>query len=312
MLVSDEMDYYYEMVLLSLYSLRLYHPKDIVEMVMDETTYQRLVRKKAPVLDDVTPIVVSIPSDYTKMQRSRYLKTRLRQIVKGDFLFLDCDTLVCDHLDDIDKTEADIAMVANEHDGRLISVNYDRCRQAGFNQIENEIYFNSGVIYSKDNKEARDLFEKWHSLWIESVKKGIFQDQPALCQANFDSSHIIKRLELIWNCQLFFFSGIDMSDNVKVFHYFTDKDTILRGLLFKHIKETGTISDSVANVARYPLTSGYAVFSMNDSRAVNYIYSDLLDVYDRTPKLFNFLISFSRIFVKPVVGLSKMKHRFHK
>ena len=30
-LVSQETDYYYEMLQLSLYSLRLYHPNDVVE-----------------------------------------------------------------------------------------------------------------------------------------------------------------------------------------------------------------------------------------------------------------------------------------
>ena len=38
-LVSNKNDYYVEMLQLSLYSLRIFHPDDIVEVVMDEKTY---------------------------------------------------------------------------------------------------------------------------------------------------------------------------------------------------------------------------------------------------------------------------------
>ena len=135
-LVSQETDYYYEMLLLSLYSLLLYHPKGDaeVEVVMDEDTHQRLVGKKAEMLNDVTPIVVSIPPEYTVMQRSRYLKTQLRQLVKGDFLFLDCDTLICDRLDDVDNIKANVAMVSDANYILKKCSPYARelCKRAGF------------------------------------------------------------------------------------------------------------------------------------------------------------------------------------
>ena len=85
-LVSQESDYYYEMALLSLYSLRLHHPKDVVQIVMDEDTHQRLTAMESPILSSATPIVVSIPERFTVMQRSRYLKTKLTEIIEGDLL----------------------------------------------------------------------------------------------------------------------------------------------------------------------------------------------------------------------------------
>ena len=110
-LVSNKNDYYVEMLQLSLYSLRMFHPEDIVEVVMDEKTYSRLVKQRHRLLVDVKPIVVEIPTEYSLMQRSRYLKTRLREIIVGDFLYLDTDTVIADSLAAIDDFQWDMAAV---------------------------------------------------------------------------------------------------------------------------------------------------------------------------------------------------------
>ena len=116
-LVSNKNDYYVEMLQLSLYSLRIFHPDDIVEVVMDEKTYSRLVKQKHRLLADVKPIVVEIPKEYSLMQRSRYLKTRLREIIVGDFLYLDTDTVVAGPLGEVDHFSGVIAAVWDNHDG---------------------------------------------------------------------------------------------------------------------------------------------------------------------------------------------------
>lgn len=311
-LVSDETDYFYEMVLLSLYSFRLYHPKDTVESVMDEATYERLVDKNATILNDVTPIVVSIPSEYSQMQRSRYLKTQLRQIVKGDFLYLDCDTLVCDSLEEIDYTVADVAMASDLTRKRFPISCSERFKQAGFNGLEDEPYYNSGVFFSRENDIACEFFDKWHCLWKESVSRGVSQDQPALCQANVYSSYIVKELDVMWNSQLFFVEDVEHMNSTKVFHYFTNKENTLRYQLFEHIRRVGEVNGSSARVARNPLTMGYAVFSMSDMRADDYIFSDLLSVYDGIPQLFRLLVSISHRLVTPIKIVSRLKNILRK
>ena len=310
-LVSQESDYYYEMLLLSLYSLRLHHPKGDaeVEVVMDEDTHQRLVDKKAEILDDVTPIVVNIPPEYSVMQRSRYLKTQLRQLVIGDFLFLDCDTLICESLEDIDDVDADIAMVsdANGNINERIPYAIDLCRKAKVLNVDIQPYFNSGVCFAKDNNRAHLLFEKWHEYWKKSLANGIPQDQPALCQTNVDLNLPIKELPEIWNSQIGYVSETGMSKS-KVFHYFSASKSITRSIIFESIRKTGP-NHAIAELIKKPRTIGASVFSVSDSRLVSFLLSDSFYIYDNIPSLYKFVTFFNRILTHIYVGCHKLKQK---
>lgn len=315
-LVSEETDYYYEMVMLSLYSLRLYHPQDTVELVMDEATNRRLVEKKASILDNVTPIVVPIPPEYTKIQRSRFLKTRLRQIVRGDFFYLDCDTIVCEALDEIDKVEVEIGMVSDANGLLNYRIPYaiELCDKAGFPHLDNQPYYNSGVLYVKDSPKAYQFFETWHQLWKLSVLRNVSQDQPALCMANVKLRYPISELPEIWNCQIYFASNSYLKD-AKIMHYLASiKDCLLQRILLDRIKTIGYIDKSIEKVAQTPRTIGLSVFAntMNNNRFLNYIYSDFLYVYDFIPPLYRMLVVISRIFLKPFLMGLKIKNTIIK
>lgn len=315
-LVSEETDFFYEMVLLSLYSLRIYHPKDNVELVMDMDTYDRLVDKKASILNDVMPIVVPIPPDYSVMQRSRYLKTCLRQIIKGDYLFLDCDTLICRKLDDIDTIDTDLAMVSNLH-GKCYEPTHNN-DMWGDNAEDNHLgeaphyYFNSGVMFARDSDVSHRLFETWHSLWKQSVGKGVPQDQPALWRSIVQGGFTIKELPAAWNCQLFHFENACDRRSAFIFHYFSNKNSLLRTHLFEYIKAEGAIHGFAAKIARQPLSLGYTVFSMKDKRALEYLYSDNLPLFDNVPGIYRLFESLSLRLVKPLRWLSRIKQSVSK
>ncbi len=315
-LVSQESDYYYEMFLLSHYSLRLHHPKGDAEvvLVMDTDTHQRLVDKNAPVLADVTPVVVSIPEEYTIMQRSRYLKTSLRQRVEGDFLFLDTDTLVCEKLDDTDSFDVDIAMVADLHCLHEIGLStIERCKQAGFSQSENyHFFFNSGVFFCRQKPSIELFFRKWHEYWKQSLQRGVYYDQPAMWAANYAMGAPVQEISGIWNSQTLCPAYTAYISQTKILHYFVSINrSILQKYLFEHIKTTGTVSGSTAQIARHPRTTGISVFSssMNDERTLDYLFSDLLHVYDYTPPLYRFLVKISHILVKPIRFFAVLRHR---
>ena len=289
-LVSQETDYYYEMLLLSLYSLRLHHPKGDaeVEVVMDEDTHQRLVYKKAEMLSDIEPIVVPIPPEYAIMQRSRFLKTQLRQLVKGDFLFLDCDTLVCAKLDEIDKVDADIAMVsdANNKSNKRTPYAKELCEKAGLYNLEGCPYFNSGVIFTRDTSSASSFFSDWHLLWQETLAKGIPQDQPALCKVNTDYNYLIQELYGGWNCQEGCKDAFEYVNSAKVLHYFTNfskRHLVL--FLLQQIKESGTIDSSIIKIAQKPREIGHSFFTMPRQKMLKFILSEQLYVFDTIPKL---------------------------
>mgnify|MGYP000042041398 CR=1 FL=1 len=116
-LVSNENDCYLEQALVSIYSLRLYNPDANLLLLVDEETSRTLengIRKL--ILNYVSKLViVDVPFHYSKQQKSRYIKTSLRSQVIGDFLFIDCDTIINEELKDIDNLSCEIAAVPDCH-----------------------------------------------------------------------------------------------------------------------------------------------------------------------------------------------------
>lgn len=306
-LVSQESDYYYEMFLLSHYSLRLYHPKGDAEvvLVMDTDTHQRLVDEKVPILDDVTLVVVDIPEEYTKMQRSRYLKTTLRKRVNGDFLFIDTDTIICDKLDDIDEVKADIAAIAEGKEG-LSDFWYANFQKADMEHYSDKPFYNSGVMYVKDCVISFRIYEDWHLQWKKSIQYEMNYDQPSLCWANAKANYPMKELSVIWNCSLER-ASTKVFVKAKIFHYFNNTKGTLRSMLMERIRENGVNDSIVRKIAQNPLTIGRAAFLIKDDQIENYLYSEMLNIYDSTPPLFNFYIQLSHILTKPIRIFSKIK-----
>lgn len=303
-LVSQESDYYYEMFLLSHYSLRLHHPKGDAEvvLVMDTDTHQRLVDKKASVLDDVTPVVVSIPEEYNVMQRSRYIKTSLRQRVEGDFLFIDSDTIICEKLNEIDRKKSHIAALPES-----VSHGWEKqFRSIGLEAMSQKPFYNSGVILVKDCSQAMGLFKEWHKQWKISAQQGINYDQPSLCLANALSNSPIEELPVEWNYSLER-ASTDTYPKAKVFHYFNYTQGMFRIMLMKRIRDFGTDGPVIKSIAQKPLSIGRAAFIINDTNAYAYIYSDMLHVFETNPPLFKFCIRLSKLMMKPIKLLSKIK-----
>lgn len=310
-LVSQETDYYYEMMLMSIRSLRLHHNVGASDVVVltDNDTYQRLHREW---FQDIVPLptVVDIPQEYTTVQRSRYLKTNLRKLVTGDFLYLDIDTLICEPLDEIDGIQSDVAMVANGNNGLPLKKQSDiqLCKQAGFLHQEQQPYYNSGVIYSKDTPIATQLFDSWHSLWLQSLQNGVHQDQPALCQANIRLNYPIQELSTIWNCHL---GGYQVLPEVKIVHYF-GFNSLHRTMLFEQIRKVGVNCSLVDNIVQKPKTVGYSFFTLRDEAFAKYITSELLFVYETLPPLFRLLTFLSCLLRRPVYYMAKIKERLRK
>lgn len=203
-LVSGGRDVYAAMLLLSLHTLLRRNPGTAVHVVMDEATHRSLEAIGSPILAEATPVVVPIPPEYSPLQRSRYLKTTLPETIRGDFLFIDTDTLVADRLDGIDLVDADLAMVTNLH-SRPTGDNSDHWQdvaaRAGFPDLAGEPYYNSGVIFARDTPAVHRFFAAWHANWKQSLSHGVPLDQPALCATNRVLGRPVRELPGVWNCQ---------------------------------------------------------------------------------------------------------------
>lgn len=270
-LVSQEADYYYEMTLLSLYSLRLHHPKDIVQIVMDVDTHQRLTGMESSILCDATPIVVSIPSKYSAKQRSRFLKTRLTEIIEGDFLYLDVDTLVNNSLEDIDSVKSDVAFGLDRGSNSILM---ELSKKAGFSQF-NQPFYNGGVFYVTHTDISCKFFSVWHSSWQQSLKNGVSEDQPALWHTNVFLDFPVNELDGSWNCLIRRQSFLKYLNNAHIIHYLISiHDQPIRSrMLLNSIKKRGRLGRFAIYVAKHPSTIGYLIFTKLNEISVQCVSS---------------------------------------
>ncbi|MBQ0060663.1 MAG: hypothetical protein KBT15_02660 [Bacteroidales bacterium] len=111
-LVSCESDYYCEQLLMSLFSLKYYNPDVDVELITDSKTYQSFVGNRAMIKKDCNRTrVFDLPNELNREQKSRYLKTNLRNLIHGNYLFLDTDTIITGSIAEIDNLRCDVGAV---------------------------------------------------------------------------------------------------------------------------------------------------------------------------------------------------------
>lgn len=313
-LVSDASDFYLEQALLSVYSLRFHNPLAIVELVVDQFTETTIVDKREEIKKYITNLVkIDVPAEFNKVQRSRYLKTNLRKFIKGDYLFIDCDTVICGRLDEIDTFEGEIGMVADINGNLLLkdlSV-IERCHQAGFMDVKDKPYFNSGVIFSRDTESSHGLYKEWYKLWQFSNENGVSYDQPALCQANQNLNYPIQELSGVWNCQFKYSNGYKYMKIAKVLHYYSNngvgKRPHTQDRIFEYIKEKGVIDKVVENIVKHPDTILYSVMTINDDKAFEYFNSTPIYLYQNVPTAYHFFEGLSNAFMKLFLFCSKIK-----
>jgi hypothetical protein len=226
-LVSDNSDIYLEQTLLSVYSAKYHMPSVDIILIVDDLTNKELIKERATILKYISnKIVVNIEDSYSNQQKSRILKTSMIEYLSEDFLFIDSDTIILAPLDDIDNLRCTIGAVKNIH---ASSIKYNPTsdfirkfiKKTGWNITDDIEYFNSGVIFVKNNELARKFFKDWNFFWNEGRKKGVYIDQIAFTKANIENNNIIQELSGIWNCQIR--NGIKYFSNIKILHFFSTR-----------------------------------------------------------------------------------------
>lgn len=255
--VASKDSIYLEQAYVSVWSLKHYNPYAHVTFVMDDRTKEYwdacLYDELKSLVDDI--IVKKFENSTSNHYRSRWLKTSLRALVKGDYLFIDTDTVICQPLNEIDEIEADLAMVEDLHFPNVgmhpfkdeIIKTFKTHYGAMLNN--NSIYYNSGVIYAKDSFIAYKLYDEWHKVWISSKKKnGVLFDQPPLLKVAIDHPDLIHTMNPNFNVQIS--ASIQYLYTGKILHFFnTNKGIESIHPLFKkdfynNIKMTGFLTES--------------------------------------------------------------------
>ena len=252
---------YIEQALMAVWSARYHNPDAHIVLLTDDLTDNLLVGTRGELLNYISEKIV-IPFDLDKSMhyRSRWLKSQVRELIDGDLLFIDCDTICTSSLEEIDDCDALVAMVPDEH---LPVCDYpdslklplaESCDKLGYNILEEKWYFNSGVIYAKDCQKVKQLWKCWHDCWVDGEKKGVRSDQPSLGRANILCNHIIQRLPDTWNT-LIYMNPI-FANKGKILHFwnFRNKSFMFAFPFLKYLKENG-LTQYAKNCILNPLKS---------------------------------------------------------
>jgi hypothetical protein len=249
-LTSSPEKNYPEQALLSVFTARHHNPEAHIVLIVDNVTDTIFVGKRAQILNYISEkIVVAIDESMTMMNKSRWLKTNVRNLLQGDFLFIDCDTIVTQSLAEIDDCKYTVAAVPESHlpINRFNKFLYDKVKdlstKIGWDIDEEEFYFSSGVIYVKDIPENYKLYELWHTYWKEGCDIGISIDQPAFAKANIAMNRPLKVLEGIWNCVMYTHEKFAYTSKILHFCTFRNMSYVFENRFLTKVKQEG-ISDN--------------------------------------------------------------------
>lgn len=269
--ISSPDDYYLEQLILSVTSLKKYNPDAFIEIVTDSTTERGFIGWRAKIRQMVNNItVVDMPREFNNMVRSRFLKTRLRSLVKGNYLFMDTDTIICGDLSSVDDLRGDLMMVADCNDSISLRDNdvVNKCKKAGFDDMYGKPYYNSGVIFVKDSKVCHEFYDEWHSNWVNSMANGVNFDQPSMNYTNHKFNDIIQELPGLWNCQIYF-NGFHCLHNANVIHYAGGGGNARMLEIYKVIRTEDILPKLITDYIRRPRTSFYLYLTSNDLNIKN-------------------------------------------
>lgn len=211
-LVANEKNLYLEEMWVSIFSLRRHHPEATVKVLMDIETKEYLSRfpQLTSMIDET--VVVQTPAGYNAKQRSRQIKTTIRNVLKGDYIFIDTDTVICRPLDGIVEDIAEmkdfkgIAAVREGHvtmKDTLFPPTGTVKRIFDIDISQSPLMTNSGVMFVADIPFTHEFYKRWNENWKRSCfEKGNSQDQPSLYATDCQYGYVIRELSGIYNAQV--------------------------------------------------------------------------------------------------------------
>jgi len=242
---------YIEQALLSVFTARYHNPDASIVLITDDRTNELLKGQRGEILDYISEkIVVPLPEEMSPMLRSRQLKTSVRNLIEGDFLFIDCDTLITRPLNEIDNFPFEMGAVLESHlpIGLFINSLYEKveknARLLGWSIQNEKNYFSSGVIYVKDTLNNRLFYKKWNHFWNEGLKKGVMIDQPSFAKTNIESGYPVQLLDNRWNCVMYTHPLFDREAYILHFCSFRNMSYIFAEKFLEKVRQQGIKNNS--------------------------------------------------------------------
>lgn len=206
-LAADAWNPYVAMCCVAAATVRRWHADCRILLLCDERTATRLAphrHRLAGYFDEI--VAVPVPLD-DSVERSRYLKTTMRRWLRGDFVYLDVDTLTLGSLAPLFRRSSWLGLTlernAPETDIRAFPRVLALYEQLGWH-LRPRRYFNGGMMWVRDDDRAAELFARWHERWQITRAAGCSADQPSLNMAVCELEADVDVLPAEWNAMVLF------------------------------------------------------------------------------------------------------------
>ncbi|MBA2627318.1 MAG: hypothetical protein H0U85_04845 [Gemmatimonadales bacterium] len=262
-LTTEGEDIYALMTRISAASVRRLHPDAEIVLLCDPESESALRGAASPLLNLCDTVVSVAPDIEGRMQRSRWLKSSLRNVIDGELLYVDADTVAVkplavepapgEHvLAALDGWDLDGTPIQGVHDWVWVLADRLGWTIPGF-------YRNSGVIYFRDSAAARSLGQRWHEEWQRSAEVGCYRDQPAFNAVLGEFGDAVGTLPTTMNAMVRYRAW--MARRARLYHFWAEgnpvadePDTLLDHLI-AHMRATGMVDyDAISRSGRlqYP------------------------------------------------------------
>ena len=244
-------DHFAEMAAVSMQTLRLTNPSAHIVLLTNQATAESNQAAMQLVRGLCNDIIVEKNEYEDLVAQSRYLKLRMRDLVEGDFIYLDSDTLILGTLDALWEINADFAACLDEP---TYGAEFVQSRSMLFNALNWTLnpqkYINFGVALMRDTLKMREFCQQLFVLWQEQViKTGKYNDQFVLNHLLCNSDIDFKALKSTFNAQIT--ANPMRAIKAKIMHVFTGafddrNDTVLH-VLAKRLKQEGRLDMALLN-----------------------------------------------------------------
>lgn len=321
--VGNSSNIYIEQAWCSIWSAKYYNPNCHVAIVADNTTIDNINSVRREGFKELTDEIIDahVPDGFSNMEKSRWIKTNLRSLVQGDFLYVDTDTLFCGDVSELDEIDCDIAMVKDWH----ISFNESFYHNVVVKHLKKfwnftgpypTNYYNGGGTLCKDTENSRKFYETWHNNWLYSQSKGWPYDQLSLFKTCIDYPSFVTELPGIYNCQIT--ASIQYLHEAKILHFYTANSKLhpFKGTkIFERVRDEHRIAPDVEKM----MINSKSLFCspsspVSDSETLRFcftsLYSCMLNMYIRNSIIYRMANIVADAMLKLEMNLKKYAKAF--
>lgn len=194
-------DYYPRMTHIAVQSVRYFMPSASITIMVDRKSVGHLQASELQYFESQSTIYVIDTPDGNPTSRNRWMKTSLRMLLDGDFLYLDSDVVIRGDISRFWLEDGDFIGILERDDPATQFGVVDRSKYLSLGwELPAHGSVNGGVLFWRDTVSAHKLAQRYHQRWIQTANVlGRSIDQPALNKAIADSDIQLGLLPAIFN-----------------------------------------------------------------------------------------------------------------